>query len=115
MSFRDQNANAARLKTAIERRPFLLFGLPFMAIVVAGSFFLTPFTATRYELHDKKRKFVDKQDAIDQSGVKRRRFDAREEYYVRAHSECSTLANDDAETGRERLGTMGTEENTQAR
>jgi cytochrome c oxidase assembly protein subunit 16 len=78
----DANANAARLKAAIERRPFVLFGLPFITIMVAGSFFLTPFTATRYESYDKKRRFLDKKDAIDSSGVKRRKFDAKEEYYV---------------------------------
>ena len=70
------------LKGAVHKHPFLLFGLPFIAIVVLGSFALTPATATRYEHFDKKFRRSERQEAMDASGVKRRRFDPREEYYV---------------------------------
>jgi cytochrome c oxidase assembly protein subunit 16 len=70
------------VQTSIHRHPFLLFGLPFIAMVVVGSFALTPVTATRYEHFDKKSRRSERQGAIDSTGVKRRRFDAREEYYV---------------------------------
>jgi cytochrome c oxidase assembly protein subunit 16 len=70
------------LKSPIYRHPFLLFGLPFITMVILGSFALTPAAATRYDHYDKKVRRADKKDAIDSSGVKRRKFDAREEYYV---------------------------------
>ena len=44
----------ARYRAALARHPFALFGLPFIATMVLGSFFLTPATALRYERHDKK-------------------------------------------------------------
>ncbi|KAF2673966.1 cytochrome c oxidase-like protein [Microthyrium microscopicum] len=65
----------------VQRHPFLLFGLPFISMVVVGSLFLSPVTAQRYETFDRKRRFNNKQDAFDTSGLKRRKFDAREEYY----------------------------------
>ena len=70
------------LRRAVRKRPFLLFGLPFIGIVVAGSFFLTPVTANRYDNFDRKRRWVEKQDAFGKTGLQRRKFDAREEYYV---------------------------------
>ena len=70
------------LRRAVRKRPFLLFGLPFIGIVVLGSFFRTPVTANRYDNYDRKRRWVEKQDAFDKTGVQRRKFDAREEYYV---------------------------------
>ena len=66
----------------VAKHPFLLFGLPFVAMIVAGSFALAPVTATKYENHDRKMKWASNQEAFDNSGLKRRKFDAREEYYV---------------------------------
>ena len=40
--------------------PFLLFGLPFIITIVAGSFFLTPATAVRYERFDRKTHMLDR-------------------------------------------------------
>jgi cytochrome c oxidase assembly protein subunit 16 len=74
--------NASQLKSSVHKHPFLLFGLPFVAMVIIGSFALTPATATRYEHFDKKSRRTEKKGAIDSSGVKRRVFDPREEYYV---------------------------------
>jgi cytochrome c oxidase assembly protein subunit 16 len=89
------SARSQALQRAVRKRPFLLFGLPFIGIVVAGSFFLTPVTANRYDHHDRKRRWVGKQDAFDSTGLQRRKFDAREEYYVR--------------TGLRRTGSCGTD------
>lgn len=72
---------AARYRTALKRRPFLLFGLPFIATMVAGSFFLTPATALRYERHDRKTRRVTREEALG-IGKNRRKVDMREEYYV---------------------------------
>jgi cytochrome c oxidase assembly protein subunit 16 len=75
-------SNNSQLKYSIHKHPFLLFGLPFIAMVIIGSFALTPATATRYEHFDKKSRRSERKDAVESSGVKRRHFDPREEYYV---------------------------------
>lgn len=83
-------------RARLPRHPFLLFGLPFIAIIVAGSFALTPAAALRYERYDRKVQQLSQQEAL-QLGLKgpdgeesikrnpRRRIvgDEREEYYVR--------------------------------
>lgn len=73
---------AVAYRKAVKRYPFALFGLPFILMVVSGSFMLTPTAAMRYEQHDKKRKWMDKDDKLANSGVTRRKVDMREEYYV---------------------------------
>jgi len=47
---------------------------------VAGSFFLTPATALRYEKHDKKVKTLSQDEALGLS-KDRRKVDMNEEYY----------------------------------
>lgn len=49
--------------------------------MVAGSFFLTPATAVRYEKHDRKVRRVSKEDELG-IGKAGRRVDMKEEYYV---------------------------------
>lgn len=70
------------------RHPFLLFGLPFMATIVAGSFFLTPATALRYERQNNKVKTLDNAEEQDLKAQleakKNNKFDIREEYFVRS-------------------------------
>merc|ERR1739843_30120 len=70
----------ARYRAALARRPFALFGLPFIATMVLGSFFLTPATALRYERHDKKIKQLSETEALG-IGKDKRKIDLREEYY----------------------------------
>ncbi|OAL33440.1 hypothetical protein AYO20_07296 [Fonsecaea nubica] len=48
-----------------ERNPFLYFGLPFISIVVAASFLLTPATALRYEKHDRKNRQVSDHERME--------------------------------------------------
>lgn len=82
-------------RATLPKHPFLLFGLPFVMIIVAGSFALTPATALRYERYDRKVKQLSQEEAMDlglkgpdgEEGIKRnprRRIigDEREEYYV---------------------------------
>lgn len=78
----DLDTPGARYRTAIGKRPFLYFGLPFLAIIIAGSFVLTPATAIRYEKHDRKIKQLSKAEELD---VRKnpRKVDWREEYHVR--------------------------------
>jgi len=65
----------------MKHHPFAMFGLPFILTIVAGSFFLTPAQALRYETYDKKVQKVSKEEQL---GIKkgRRRVDMNEEYYV---------------------------------
>jgi len=60
---------AATYRRQVTNRPFLFFGLPFISLMVAASFLLTPATALRYEAHDRKHKQVSTQDAM-QLGLK---------------------------------------------
>ena len=48
--------------------------------MVAGSFFLTPATALRYEKHDRKVKQMTKEEELG-IGRERRKVDINEEYY----------------------------------
>jgi cytochrome c oxidase assembly protein subunit 16 len=75
----------ARYRALLAKHPFALFGLPFTATMVLGSFFLTPATAIRYEKHDRKVKQLTKEEELG-IGKDRRRIDLKEEYYVRTLS-----------------------------
>ena len=72
---------AANYRSALNKHPFLLFGLPFLSVMVLGSFFLTPATALRYEKHDRKVRQLSNEEAL---GIRKagRKVDMREEYYV---------------------------------
>lgn len=80
----------AKYRAALARHPFMLFGLPFIATMVLGSFFLTPATAIRYEKHDRKVRQVTKEEELG-IGKDRRRIDLKEEYYVRLPNHNSAL------------------------
>lgn len=71
----------ARYRALLARHPFALFGLPFIATMVMGSFFLTPATALRFERHDRKVRQLTKDEELG-IGKDKRRIDLREEYYV---------------------------------
>lgn len=85
----------ALYRANLPRHPFLLFGLPFITVIVAASFVLTPATALRYERHDRKVRQLTQEEAME-LGLKgedgeptiyrnpRRRIvgSEREEYYV---------------------------------
>lgn len=86
----------ASYRARLSKHPFLLFGLPFILVMVAGSFVLTPVTALRYERYDRKVQQMSQEEALElgikgpdgEQGIKRnprRRIvgDEREEYYVR--------------------------------
>ncbi|MCJ1477203.1 Cytochrome oxidase assembly [Lambiella insularis] len=75
-----RNTLAARYRVSLAKHPFLLFGLPFIATMVAGSFFLTPATAIRYEKHDRKVRQLSKEEELGLQGGGRR-VDLNEEYY----------------------------------
>ncbi|OCK82204.1 cytochrome c oxidase-assembly factor COX16 [Lepidopterella palustris CBS 459.81] len=74
------NNFAAKYRFHLRKHPFLLFGLPFVVTIVAGSFFLTPATALRYERHDRKVRQLTTEETLS-LGKNRRKVDIREEYY----------------------------------
>lgn len=77
----DAGKFAVRYRKLMAKHPFLLFGLPFMSVIVAGSFVLTPATAVRYEKHDRRVRQMTKEEALG-VGSSRRKVNMKDEYYV---------------------------------
>ena len=77
----DASRIGMRYRALINKHPFITFGLPFLAVIIAGSFVLTPATAVRYERYDRKVRQMTKEEELN---VRRapRKVDMREEYYV---------------------------------
>lgn len=77
----DSGRVGMKYRALMAKRPFLTFGLPFLAIMIAGSFVLTPATAIRYEKHDRRVRQLTKEEELN---VRRgaRKVDMKEEYYV---------------------------------
>lgn len=100
VSAAESNTFAARYRAALAKRPFLLFGLPFMAIIVAGSFVLTPATAIRYEKHDRKVRQMSREEELG-VGRDRRKVNIKDEYYVSGGGGGGTMEpfDDDAFAG----------------
>jgi cytochrome c oxidase assembly protein subunit 16 len=90
----EANTIASRYRSSLARHPFLLFGLPFIATMVAGSFFLTPATAIRYEKHDRRVRRLSKEEELG-IGKAGRRIDMKEEYYVSGRRYRSDRAHAD--------------------
>lgn len=62
--------------------------------MLAGSFFLTPATALRYELHDRKMRQLNREEELG-IGKDRRKIDLNEEYYrLAAKVSCITGVRD---------------------
>ncbi|KAM7205350.1 Cytochrome c oxidase assembly protein COX16 domain containing protein [Rhypophila sp. PSN 637] len=75
------NTYGAKYRAMMAKRPFLLFGLPFLAVMIGGSFVLTPATAIRYERHDRKVRQMSREEELSMTKTKRK-VDLKEEYYV---------------------------------
>ena len=75
------NSIAARYRKALTKHPFLLFGLPFLTTIVAGSFMLTPATALRYERYDRKNQQITQEEKMGLT-QDRRKVNMKDEYYV---------------------------------
>ncbi|KAK3902288.1 cytochrome c oxidase assembly protein COX16-domain-containing protein [Staphylotrichum tortipilum] len=74
------NTLGAWYRARLAKQPFLMFGLPFLTVIVAASFVLTPATAIRYERHDRKVRQLSREEELG-VGKQGRRVDIREEYY----------------------------------
>ncbi|KAI0600641.1 cytochrome c oxidase assembly protein COX16-domain-containing protein [Biscogniauxia sp. FL1348] len=77
----DANTFAAKYRALMAKHPFFLFGLPFMSLIVAGSFVLTPATAVRYEKHDRRVRQMTREEELG-VGKSGRRVNMKDEYYV---------------------------------
>lgn len=89
----ETNQMGMKYRRMMSKRPFLMFGLPFLAVIVAASFVLTPATAIRYERQDRKVRQMTREEELN---VRRaaRKVDMKEEYYV-----CSNFLRSDAYGG----------------
>ncbi|KAI8627884.1 cytochrome c oxidase assembly protein COX16-domain-containing protein [Xylariaceae sp. FL1651] len=76
----DAGTFAAKYRAVMAKHPFLLFGLPFMSIIVAGSFVLTPATAVRYEKHDRRVRQMTRDEELG-IGKGGRKVNIKDEYY----------------------------------
>ncbi|EJT98378.1 hypothetical protein DACRYDRAFT_24439 [Dacryopinax primogenitus] len=65
---------------AIRKQPFLLFGLPFLTLIVFASFGLQTLTQTRYDYQRNKTTKVTKEEELQMS-KNRKKVDIREEYF----------------------------------
>jgi cytochrome c oxidase assembly protein subunit 16 len=77
----DAGSFAAKYRVLMAKHPFLLFGLPFMSVIIGGSFVLTPATAVRYEKHDRKVRQMTRDEELG-VGKTKRRVNMKDEYYV---------------------------------
>lgn len=76
----------------LRQRPFILFGLPFISLMVISSFALQNFTKTRYDYHAQKTSTMSAEEGM-RMDKGRKRVDIREEYYVgitELHTSCYT-------------------------
>ncbi|KAJ6466288.1 cytochrome c oxidase assembly protein COX16-domain-containing protein [Mycena sanguinolenta] len=71
--------NPSRLNTLVRKQP-LLFGVPFIVLMVATSFGLSAILQTKYDFRDQKVKQVTKEDELKLEH-NRKKFDIREEYF----------------------------------
>ncbi|KAL1929614.1 hypothetical protein VTP01DRAFT_1752 [Rhizomucor pusillus] len=76
----NKNSSFDVLAAKVKRRPLLLFGLPFVTIIVAGSFGLAQLTQTRYDHRDMKVKQVAKEESLGMA-KNRRKLSIQEEYW----------------------------------
>ena len=83
--FSSKSLKPSPLLQAIRKRPFLLFGLPFVGLMVGSSFALENFTRTRYDYQATKVQSMSWEEDMGMS-KNRKKVDLREEYYVSRES-----------------------------
>ncbi|KAF8426813.1 hypothetical protein L210DRAFT_3420558 [Boletus edulis BED1] len=78
-TFQSNPLNSSPLQTRLKRHP-VLFGIPFILIMVGASLGLQAFTQIWYDLHDKKFKQASSYREALRLNRSKKRFDIREEY-----------------------------------
>ncbi|KAK6909793.1 cytochrome c oxidase-assembly factor COX16 [Kwoniella mangroviensis CBS 8886] len=96
-SSRPLNKTTPTFLTQIRKHPFVLFGLPFVGIIVASSFALSSFTQTRYDYQQSKVQSVGAEEGLGMRSD-RRKVDLKEEYYRlnAPSSQISSLSSPDS-------------------
>ena len=75
------NQSTPTFLNQIRKHPFVLFGLPFVGIIVVSSFALSSFTQTRYDYQQSRVQSVNVEEGLGMRSD-RRKVDLKEEYYV---------------------------------
>ncbi|KAG1441074.1 hypothetical protein G6F56_011642 [Rhizopus delemar] len=75
-----QSSSFDALAAQAKKKPFLYFGLPFLTIMVAGSFGLSQLTQTKFDHRDRKHTKVAKEEALGMD-KNRRKLSLQEEYF----------------------------------
>lgn len=106
-TFSSNPLRTSNLNQTLRKNP-AVFGIPFILIIIGASYGLASFTQTRYDLQDKKVKMVRlfvlsfrchyslillQVNKEEELGLKKqkRKFDIREEYFVRFFVSSYTL------------------------
>lgn len=97
--FTKQPLQQSTVTSTARRRPFLVFGLPFITILVVGSFALSSVTQTRYDLRNSKVQALSKEEELKMN-KNRKKVDIREEYYRLKAKDTETKNLDDWENKR---------------
>ncbi|WWC69862.1 uncharacterized protein I206_103805 [Kwoniella pini CBS 10737] len=85
------NQSTPTFLTQIRKHPFVLFGLPFVGIIVCSSFALSSVTQTRYDYQQTRVQSVNAEEGLGMRSD-RRKVDLKEEYYrLNVPSSLSTL------------------------
>ncbi|KAK9719642.1 Cytochrome oxidase assembly, variant 2 [Basidiobolus ranarum] len=85
MPFVNRRSNSYPLASIVRKYPFITFGVPFLTVIVGGSFLLSQMTQTRYDFHDHKVNAVSTEEKLHLD-KNRRKFSLQEEYWVRNQS-----------------------------
>ncbi|OBZ69301.1 Cytochrome c oxidase assembly protein COX16, mitochondrial [Grifola frondosa] len=78
-TFSSNPLNTSPVQRILRKYP-LIFGVPFVLVIVGASFGMQSFTQTRYDLQDQKVSQVNKEEELGLS-KNRKKFDIREEYF----------------------------------
>ncbi|KAI0204130.1 cytochrome c oxidase assembly protein COX16-domain-containing protein [Astrocystis sublimbata] len=76
----DASSFASKYRATMAKHPFLLFGLPFISVIVGASFVLTPATAIRYERQDRRVRQLTTEEELG-VGKAGRKVNLKDEYY----------------------------------
>ncbi|KIY72951.1 hypothetical protein CYLTODRAFT_417463 [Cylindrobasidium torrendii FP15055 ss-10] len=79
-NFTRKPLNPSKFNQAVQKNP-LIFGIPFVLLMVGASYAVTPFTQARYEVHDQRQKTLSQEQALGLDKKPKRKFDLREEYF----------------------------------
>lgn len=83
-SKRHDHSLYGRYLSRMRKNSFIYFGIPFFAMMLAGTYFMTQFASVRYEQFDRRQTEVTQEQALQING-KKRKVDMREEFYRLQH------------------------------